>query len=95
MSRERDTAAHDPSLQAADAGRTTLHRPSMEGGLEATRAERGDYRDQLRSRRWNAAPLENPDAEPTDPRLAVAGVLVLSAVTLVVIVLGYASGFWG
>jgi hypothetical protein len=49
----------------------------------------------LQSRRWNAAPLKNPEAQKTDPRIAVAGIVLLSAITLVVIVLGYGSGFWG
>ena len=37
---------------------TTMYRPSAEGGLEAAGADEGDYRDHLRSRRWDAAPLE-------------------------------------
>jgi hypothetical protein len=53
-----------------------------------------DYRDQLGSRRWNAAPLRNPEVEKTDPRIAVAAILVLATITLVVLVAGYASGFW-
>ena len=42
----------------------------------------GDYRDQLSSRRWDAAPLRNPEAEKTDPRIAVAAILILAALTL-------------
>ena len=53
-----------------------------------------DYRDELGSRRWNAAPLRNPEVEKTDPRIAVAAILVLATITLVVLVAGYASGFW-
>lgn len=53
-----------------------------------------DYRDGLRSRRWDAAPLRNPEVEKTDPRIAVAFIIGLSAITLVILVLGYASGFW-
>jgi hypothetical protein len=53
-----------------------------------------DYRDQLRSRRWNAAPLRNPEVEKTDPRIAVAFIIALSVVTLLILVVGYASGFW-
>jgi hypothetical protein len=54
----------------------------------------GDYRDQLRSRRWDAAPLRNPEVERTDPRIAVAAILLLCVLTLIVLVVGYGSGFW-
>jgi len=57
--------------------------------------EPGDYRDELRSRRWNAAPLRNPEVQKTDPRLAILAIVILSAVTFIVLVAGYASGFWG
>jgi hypothetical protein len=63
---------------------------SHSGGVRET----GDYRDQLRSRRWDAAPLRNPEVEKTDPRIAVAAIVVLCAITLVILVAGYASGFW-
>jgi len=74
---------------------TTLYRPSSEGGLEAATQETGDYRDQLVSRRWNAAPLENPEVDKTEPRLAVLAFVVLAAITLAVLIVGYGSGFWG
>jgi hypothetical protein len=76
-------------------GDLTMYRPRPEGGLEAAPGGRGDYRATLRSRRWDAAPLENPEVEPTDPRIAVSFIAGLSALTLVLIVAGYASGFWG
>ena len=44
----------------------------------------GDYRDQLGSRRWNAAPLRNPEVDKTDPRIAVAAVLLLATLTLLI-----------
>jgi len=75
-------------------GKTIMYRPSAEGGLEAASPESADYRDQLQSRRWDAAPLQNPEVEKTDPRLAVAGLVVLSALTLIVLVLGYGAGIW-
>jgi hypothetical protein len=75
-------------------GTGTLHRPATEGGLEASPAGERDYRDELRSRRWNAAPLRNPEVEKTDPRIAVAFIVGLAAITFAIIVLGYASGFW-
>ncbi len=74
-------------------GQTRLYRPTAEGGLEAAPPE-GDYRDGLRSRRWNAAPLENPEAEKTDPRIAVAAIVGLAFVTLVILVIGYGAGVW-
>jgi len=85
----------DPGLQPEQGGGDTrMYRPSTEGGLETAPGGTGDYRDDLQSRRWNAAPLKNPEAQKTDPRIAVAGIVLLSAITLVVIVLGYGSGFW-
>lgn len=85
----------ESGLEPAGSSDTTMYRPGPDGGLEAAPREAGDYRDQLRSRRWNAAPLENPEAEKTDPRIAVAFIVGLSVVTFVVILLGYGSGFWG
>ena len=76
------------SLQPAEGKKTTLYRPNAEGGLEATPDE-GDYRDELRSRRWNAAPLENPEVEKTDPRIVVGAIVLLAVLTLVIIVIGY------
>jgi hypothetical protein len=74
--------------------KTTMYRPDAQGGLEAVPPE-GDYRESLRSRRWNAAPLENPEAEKTDPRIAVLTIVALAAVTLVVLVIGYGVfGLW-
>ena len=85
----------EPGLQVGQGdSNTTMYRPSGEGGLEAASDQSGDYRDQLQSRRWNAAPLENPEVEKTDPRLAVLAIVILSAITLVVLVIGYGSGFW-
>lgn len=82
-------------LQPAEGGaKTTMYRPGPEGGLEAGAPEVEDYREQLRSRRWNAAPLENPEAEKTDPRIAVAAIILLAAVTLVIVVVGYGVGLW-
>jgi hypothetical protein len=83
-------------LQPANGeAKTTMYRPGAEGGLEAGAPEVDDYRDQLRSRRWDAAPLENPEVEKTDPRIAVAVIVLMAVVTLVVLVLGYGPlGLW-
>ena len=37
----------------------------------------------------------NPEVEPTDPRIAVAFIVGLLVLTFVLLVAGYASGFWG
>ena len=82
-------------LQPTDGeAKTTMYRPGAEGGLEAGAPEVDDYRDQLRSRRWDAAPLTNPEVEKTDPRIAVLALVLLAALTLVVLVVGYGSGIW-
>lgn len=85
-----DQAGLQPSERE---GQTRLYRPTAEGGLEAAAPE-GDYRDGLRSRRWNAAPLENPEVEKTDPRIAVAAIVGLAVLTLVILVVGYGVGIW-
>jgi hypothetical protein len=86
----------DSSLRPTGQGNdTTMYRPTTEGGLEASPRSTEDYRNKLRSRRWNAAPLKNSEAEKTDPRIAVAAIVLLSAFTLVTLVIGYGSGFWG
>ena len=74
-------------------GQTRLYRPTADGGLEAAPPE-GDYREQLRSRRWNAAPLENPEVEKTDPRIVVGAIVGLAIVSFVILVVGYGVGFW-
>lgn len=79
---------------AENEAKTTMYRPGPEGGLEAGAPEVEDYRDQLRSRRWNAAPLENPEVEKTDPRIAVFALVVLATVTFIILVVGYGSGLW-
>jgi hypothetical protein len=85
----------DSDLPTSEGGDTTLYRPGPDGGLEAVPGETGDYRDRLSSRRWDAAPLENPEARKTDPRIAVAFIVGFSVFTFVVLVVGYSSGFWG
>jgi len=78
---------------AESSGRSPLELASTES-LPPASPRRGDYRDELRSRRWNAAPLRNPEVQKTDPRIAVAFIVVLCVITLVILVAGYASGFW-
>lgn len=85
----------ETGLQAAKAeAKTTMYRPGAEGGLEAATPETVDYRDQLRSRRWDAAPLANPEAEKTDARMVVGALILLAVVTFVIIVVGHVVGLW-
>jgi hypothetical protein len=80
----------------AASGDETIPQAAGEDGMAAlpTRRATGDWRDQLGSRRWDPAPLRNPEVEKTDPRIAVAFIVGLAALTLAIIVIGYASGFW-
>jgi hypothetical protein len=82
-----------PTGAASSPARSTDGLPT-EGTERTGSSTSGDYREALGSRRWDAAPLRNPEVEKTDPRIAVAAVLILAALTLLVLVLGYASGFW-
>ena len=72
-----------------------LYRPTPDGGLEPAPVEAKDHRRRLRSRRWNAAELANPEVDTTNPWIAVAFILALSALTFGVLVVGYAIDFWG
>jgi hypothetical protein len=71
-----------------------LYRPTPDGGLEPAPVEAKDHRRRLRSRRWDAAELANPEANMTDPRIAVAFIVGVAVLTFVVLVAGYAIGFW-
>lgn len=72
-----------------------LHRPDADGKLSPSPATAADYRTQLRSRRWDAAPLDQNEVDLPDKRLAVLGIVLLSALTFGVIVIGYALDHWG
>ena len=71
-----------------------LYRPDPDGGLEPAPVKTEDYRRQLRSRRWQAAKLSNPEVEQTDPRIAVLFIAILAFLSFVVLVVGYGIGFW-
>jgi hypothetical protein len=71
-----------------------LYRPTPEGGMEPAPVEAKDYRTRLRSRRWNAAPLANPDTPKTNPWIAVAAITGVAALTFVVLVVGYLIRLW-
>jgi hypothetical protein len=72
-----------------------LHRPTPDGSVEPAPVVTQDYRRRLKSRRWSAAELANPDVHTTNPWLAVGLIALISAATFVLLVLGYASHFWG
>jgi len=71
-----------------------LYRPDPDGGLEPAPVKTGDYRVRLRSRRWKAAELKNPEVHQTDPRIAVLFIALLAILTFVIMIVGYGSGFW-
>ena len=72
-----------------------LHRPDGDGKLSPSPATADDYRTQLRSRRWDPAPLDQNEVDLPDKRLAVLGLVLLSGLTFVAVVAGYAVGLWG
>ncbi len=79
-----------------------LHRPGRRGALEPRPVTEENWQRQLRSRRWGASlpsgrlpSLRNPEAWPTPTRVSVAFWLALTALTFVLIVVGYGTGFWG
>ena len=79
-----------------------LHRPDGEGGLEPSPVAERDWQDQLRSPRWGAGlrrkrppDLKNPEMNPTSAFMSVLVWLSLGALTFLVLVVGYGTGFWG
>lgn len=84
------------SLRPESEREAAARRSSADDGPRGVSVASGDYRERLRSRRWNAAPLENPEAEKTDPRIAILAIVLLSVLTLVVLVVGYGVlDIWG
>jgi hypothetical protein len=71
-----------------------LYRPGPEG-MEPTPVEQRNWRGRLRSRRWDVAPLDNPEVAPTSPLMGVAFFIGLAVLTFVLLLLGYGTGFWG
>lgn len=71
-----------------------LHRPDGQGGLEPETNAPKDWRVQLRSPRWKPAPLKNTEKNPTRTWVAVLFWLGLGAITFVLLVAGYGTGFW-
>jgi cytochrome b561 len=71
-----------------------MYRPGPEG-LEPNPVQVETWRSRLRSRRWRAAPLTNPEQQPTSTRLAVAFWLGLALLTFVTLILGYSLNIFG
>ena len=71
-----------------------LYRPTPTG-LEPSPVEQRTWRSRLVSRRWKPAALDNPELAPTSNRVAVLFWVGLAALTFVLLVVGYGSGFWG
>jgi hypothetical protein len=78
-----------------------LHRPDGKGGLEPRPVREANWRRGLQSRRWGVArrsgqlpEMRNPEMNPTSTALAVAFWIGLGAVTFLLLVVGYGTGFW-
>lgn len=79
-----------------------LNRPDETGGLEKRPAgEDGDWRNHLVTPRWGGGlrkrrlpALANPEMNPTSSLMAVAFWIGLAALTFIVLLVGYGSGFW-
>ena len=78
------------------------HRPDGAGGLEPRPVVDPNWRRQLRSPRWGAAlrggklpPLANSEMNPARSGISLAVWLGLGALTFVLLVVGYGTGFWG
>ena len=78
-----------------------LHRPDGKGGVEPTPVGEPDWRRGMVSRRWGLSrrdgrlpAMKNPEMNPTSTPMAVLFWLGLGALTFVLLVAGYGTGFW-
>ncbi len=78
-----------------------LHRPDGQGGLERRQVEDQNWHRQLRSVRWGRSlpgnrlpPLRNVEMNPTSSAMSVAFWVGLAALTFVLLLVGYGTGFW-
>jgi hypothetical protein len=78
-----------------------LHRPDGKGGIEPRTVQEKNWRRSLQSPRWGMnrrdgqlPEMQNPEMEPTSTAMAVLFWLGLGALTFIVLVAGYGSGFW-
>jgi hypothetical protein len=70
-----------------------LYRP-VPGGVEPGPVQEKDWRRRLRSRRWKAAPLENPEVGRIGPLGGILFFGALALLTLVVLLAGYGLRVW-
>ena len=78
-----------------------LHRPDGKGGVEPRAVNEKNWRRSLQSRRWGMnrrdgqlPEMKNPEMAPTSTAMAVLFWLGLGALTFVLLVVGYGTGFW-
>jgi hypothetical protein len=78
-----------------------LHRPDGKGGIEPRPRGEPNWRRTLLGPRWGMnrrdgqlPDMKNPEMNPTSTGLAVLFWLGLGALTFVILVVGYATGFW-
>ena len=78
-----------------------LHRADGAGGLEPRSVLDQDWQNELRSPRWGDGlrrkrlpGLQNTEMNPTSRFRSVMFWLALGALTFIVLVLGYGTGFW-
>ncbi len=71
-----------------------LHRPDGQGGLQKVPGRPATVGEELRARRWRAAPLRNTEMNPTSTPMSILFWVGLAAVTFVLLMLGYGTGFW-
>jgi hypothetical protein len=78
-----------------------LHRPDGKGGVEPRTVTDTNWRRGMSSRCWGMnrrdgqlPELKNVEMNPTSTLLAVLFWLGLGALTFVVLVIGYGTGFW-
>ncbi len=71
-----------------------LHQPDGRGGLEPRRVSDSDWRRQLRSPRWNVPRLANTEMNPTSVARSALFWVGLAALTFVLLLAGYGTGFW-
>ncbi|MFM8279787.1 MAG: hypothetical protein ACKN9R_05530 [Candidatus Limnocylindrus sp.] len=73
-----------------------LHGRDERGAVVARRPARNDadWRQTLRSSRWNAAPLKNPEMNPTSRPASVLMWVALAVLTFLIVFVGYSAGFW-
>ena len=78
-----------------------LHKPDGKGGIERRTVRERDWRQSLHAQRWGIGrrrgqlpSLDNPEMNPTSTAMAVLFWLGLGALTFILLVAGYGTGFW-